>query len=55
MQERMQERLTQLRSEFESGQKVLHDLEQRQQEVRTTLLRIAGAIQVLEEMLKAEG
>jgi len=55
MREQLSERLTQLKSEFESGQKVLRDLEVRQQDVRDTLLRIGGAIQVLEEMLKTEG
>jgi predicted nuclease with TOPRIM domain len=51
MQEKLIERLSQLKSEFESGQKVLRELEVRQQDVRDTLLRIGGAIQVLEEML----
>ncbi|MBL8974901.1 MAG: hypothetical protein JNK56_30165 [Myxococcales bacterium] len=55
MHDKLNERLTQLKSEFESGQKVLRDLEVRQQDVRDTLLRIGGAIQVLEEMLKSEG
>ncbi len=55
MRDQLSERLTQLTSEFESGQKVLRDLEVRQQDVRDTLLRIGGAIQVLEEMLKSEG
>jgi hypothetical protein len=54
MREQLSERLKQLRSEFEAGQKVLRDLELRQQDVRDTLLRIGGAIQVLEEMLKSE-
>ena len=55
MRDQLSERLTQLKSEFESGQKVLRDLEVRQQDVRDTLLRIGGAIQVLEEKLKSEG
>lgn len=54
MRDQLSERLSQLKSEFESGQKVLRDLEVRQQDVRDTLLRIGGAIQVLEEMLKSE-
>ncbi len=54
MREQLSERLSQLKSEFESGQKVLRELEVRQQDVRDTLLRIGGAIQVLEEMLKAD-
>ena len=54
MRDQLNERLNQLKSEFESGQKVLRDLETRQQDVRDTLLRIGGAIQVLEEMLRQE-
>lgn len=53
MQAQLVERLSQLKSEFESGQKVLRELEARQQDVRDTLLRIGGAIQVIEELLKA--
>ncbi len=46
----MNDRLTQLKKELEKGQQQLALLEQRKQEVRDTMLRIAGAIQVLEEM-----
>lgn len=52
MRDQIKERLGQLKQEFEAGQKVLRDLEIRQQEVRDTLLRINGAMQVLEEVLK---
>jgi hypothetical protein len=52
MKEQLQQRLQQLKAEFESGQKVLADLEIKQTSLRETLLRIAGAIQVLEEELK---
>ncbi|WP_424099669.1 hypothetical protein [Moorena producens] len=51
MKEQLEKRLTQLKAEFESGQKVLADLEAKQGNVRETLLRIQGAIQVLEEEL----
>ncbi|EGJ30598.1 MULTISPECIES: hypothetical protein [Moorena] len=51
MKEQLEQRLTQLKAEFESGQKVLADLEAKQANVRETLLRIQGAIQVLEEEL----
>ncbi len=46
-------RLHDLRREFESGQKLLRELEAKQSEVRDTLLRIGGAVQVLEELLAA--
>ena len=51
MKEQLEQRLQELKAEFESGQKVLADLEAKQANVRETLLRIQGAIQVLEEEL----
>lgn len=51
MKEQLQQRLQSLKGEFESGQKMLADLESQQVKVRETLLRISGAIQVLEEEL----
>jgi CHASE3 domain sensor protein len=53
MKEQIEQRLRQLQQEFESGQQLLADLEQRQQSLRETLLRIGGAIQVLQELLQA--
>ncbi len=51
MKSQLQQRLQQLRAEYESGRKVLAELEAKQANVRDTLLRIEGAIQVLEEAL----
>lgn len=51
MKERMEERLKELKAEFHSGQKMLADLEAQQANLKNTLLRISGAIQVLEELL----
>ena len=51
MKEQLQQRLQQLKTEYESGQQVLAELETKQANVRETLLRIAGAIQVIEEEL----
>ena len=51
----MKERLAELRLEFEKGQQHLQMLDQQRAEVRDTLLRISGAIQVLEELLKQDG
>jgi hypothetical protein len=50
----MKERLAQLRIQYEKGRQQLAALEQRRQEVETTLLRISGAIQVLEELMAIE-
>lgn len=54
MKSRLAQRLEELRSEFESGQKMLADIEARKAELQNTLLRISGAMQVLEELLKQE-
>lgn len=47
-------RLAQLRAEYEAGQRMLAELDAKRQEIRDTLLRISGAIQVLEELARAE-
>lgn len=55
MQEQLHIRLEQLRREFQAGQARLQEMEEQQTRLRETLLRISGAIQVIEEELaKAE-
>lgn len=51
MREQLEKRLEELKAEFESGQKMLNELETKRENLRQTLLRISGAIQVLEEEL----
>jgi hypothetical protein len=51
MQDRLAARLETLRQEYQTGQTMLADLEAKQLDLRQTLLRIAGAMQVLEELL----
>lgn len=51
MKEQLEKRITELKSEFEAGQKMLVDLQTKRTELEATLLRISGAIQVLEELL----
>lgn len=51
MQEQLQVRLSVLKQEFETGQTQLRELERQQTYLRETLLRISGAIQILEEVL----
>ena len=51
MRERLDQRLKELKAEFEAGQKMLAELEAKEASVRQTMLRISGAIQVLEELL----
>lgn len=53
MKEQLENRLAQLREEHASGEKVLAELLGREAELRQTLLRIHGAIQVLEELLQS--
>jgi hypothetical protein len=48
--EKLQQRLADLKSEYEAGQKMLAELDQKRQSLTQTLLRIEGAIQVLHEM-----
>lgn len=51
MREQLQARLEILKNEDRIGQAKLHELEQQETSLRETLLRISGAIQVLEELL----
>jgi hypothetical protein len=51
----LERRLTELRSEFETGRRLEADLQARLSEVSQTVLRVSGAIQVLEELLSADG
>jgi hypothetical protein len=52
--QRLDQRLTALRQELQAGQKMLVDLDARRLDVQQTLLRIGGAVRVLEELLAAE-
>jgi hypothetical protein len=46
----VKERLKILEEEYRKGEQMLADLDQRRAEIRDTLLRIGGAIQVLKEL-----
>ena len=50
MHDQIQARIEALRKELELGQQRMHDLEQQLTQLRDTMLRISGAIQVLEEL-----
>ena len=52
MQDHIKSRLEALRSEWARGQEYLQQLEQEAEQTRQTMLRISGAIQVLEELLQ---
>ena len=53
MREQLEQRLHALKAEWETGQQMLAELETKQAHLRETLLRISGAVQVLEEMRAA--
>lgn len=55
MREQLEKRLAELKAEFEAGQKMMAELEAKQANLRDTLLRISGAIQLLEEELAKAG
>ncbi|MEV6923694.1 hypothetical protein AB0M46_04135 [Dactylosporangium sp. NPDC051485] len=51
MREQMQERIEQLVQEYREGEAMLADLDRRRTELQATLLRISGALQVLQELI----
>jgi chromosome segregation ATPase len=51
MKTQLEQRLKELKNEFQAGQKMLAELQAKETNLRETLLRITGAIQVLEEEL----
>jgi len=53
MNQQLIDRLSNLENEFQTGQRRLAELEARESDLRSRLLRISGAIQVLRELLEA--
>jgi hypothetical protein len=54
MRDQLEKRLAELKQELEAGQKMGEELAAKQANLQATMLRIAGAVQVLEELLAAE-
>lgn len=54
MRTQLEQRLKELKNEFQAGQKMLAELQAKEMNLRETLLRITGAIQVLEEELASD-
>jgi hypothetical protein len=46
----MQARLAELREELSAGERALAELDERREHLVTSMLRISGAVQVLEEL-----
>jgi predicted nuclease with TOPRIM domain len=51
IESKVRQRLEELRAEYDKGQTALKDLEAQAGNLRATLLRISGAVQVLQETL----
>lgn len=54
MRSQIESRLSNLKSEYEQGQKILAELDAKRENTAQAMLRISGAIQVLEELLAEE-
>ena len=54
MQEQMERRREELREQLRVGEQRLRELDEERVQLQQTLLRIAGAAQVLDELLGAE-
>ena len=54
MHDQINKRLQELKTEYEEGKGMLAEMETKQANLERTLLRISGAIQVLEELLAAD-
>ncbi|WP_416978249.1 hypothetical protein [Streptomyces sp. T028] len=55
MRVEIEKRVSELETEYREGQRMLADLEARQADLQQTVLRISGALQVLNELLAADG
>ncbi|MFJ8112493.1 hypothetical protein [Streptomyces sp. NPDC096132] len=55
MRAEIEKRVSELEAEYREGQRMLADLEARQADLQQTVLRISGALQVLNELLAADG
>ena len=51
MRDEMQARLEELRGELAAGERRMAELDAERQELQAVMLRISGAVQVIEEML----
>ena len=54
VREILEQRVRDLRAELQTGQKMVAELEGQLIHLRSTVLRISGAVQVLEELLSGE-
>jgi len=52
--ELLESRLAELRGDFAEGEKALRDIDSRREQLHISLLRVGGAIQVIEELLATD-
>jgi hypothetical protein len=51
---RLEQRLAELRGDLGEGERTLRELDERRERLVTSMLRVSGAIQVVEELLDGE-
>jgi uncharacterized coiled-coil DUF342 family protein len=54
MKEEIKARINELKAELESGRKMMEEMEVKRTNITYSLLRINGAIQVLEELMQKQ-
>ncbi|MCP3099524.1 hypothetical protein LZ198_11650 [Myxococcus sp. K15C18031901] len=54
MKDAMEQRLADLKAEHEAGQKMMAELDAKRSQLVQTMLRIEGAIQVLQEIIASD-
>lgn len=54
MKEQIEKRINELKEQLEEGKKMIDELEAKRTNIMYALLRINGAIQVLEELIQKE-
>ena len=55
MNDQLKNRLSELKAEYEAGQKALAELRKKQEDLQAALIRIDGAIQELQTQMKKAG
>jgi hypothetical protein len=55
MKDQLEKRLKELKREYEETRKILTDLEGKQTDIKNTILKLCGAIEIIEEELKKNG
>ncbi|MDP4182077.1 MAG: hypothetical protein Q8942_13435 [Bacillota bacterium] len=54
MKEKLEARVNELKAELETGRKIMDEIEMKRANLGQTIIRISGAIQVLEELMSSD-